>query len=312
MDVEEVVRLVHEAYDRLPAKGKPGRNEWTTLAAVVVVCAEGKVSVASLATGVHCLSTEKIAQDATSLVHDLHAEILALRAFNLHLLEQGGGDFRHAKIYLYVSEIPCGDASMEETMSLQVDPSPWTPLPTAAAGRRGRGREDFGRLGICRTKPGRGDAPPTHVASCSDKLSLRQCTGILSSPTRAILPPLYMDGLVLPRHPVGCTRAFEQRMAHLRGWSCGEYAYHPLPIVVTSTPFAQARGPDKSPCPASIVHSPGGHTEVLVGGLRMGSASVSSPRRSLSTHCAHNLHAKSNSIKILGVKRQVKQKLGWM
>lgn len=120
------------------------------------------------------------------MLHDWHAEIIAIRAFNHFLLqecfrltqspeslssfvrrremdelsiENGLQPFavREAlKIHMYCSEAPCGDASMELIMELQDDPSPWpVPLKLESGIRPEalKGRSHFSELGIVRRKP---------------------------------------------------------------------------------------------------------------------------------------------------------------
>ena len=100
-------------------------------------------------------------------------------------------------IHMYCSAAPCGDASMELTMSSQPDATPWTTQP-AADEMLGRG--NFDRLGVVRRKPARPDAPLTLSKSCSDKLALKQCTGLLSGMASLLLWPgdVYLQSVVLP------------------------------------------------------------------------------------------------------------------
>ncbi|KNG51049.1 trna-specific adenosine deaminase [Stemphylium lycopersici] len=89
---------------------------------------------------------------ASNVLHDWHAEVVAIRAFNRFLLDEcllissppyPTSDFikqpdteEHASqpfairddvsIHMYCSEAPCGDASMELTMAAQEDATPWT------------------------------------------------------------------------------------------------------------------------------------------------------------------------------------------
>lgn len=120
------------------------------------------------------------------VLHDWHAEILALRAFNHFLLQEclsliqdpsvsssilvRAGASRDnkarqpfavreaAKIHMYCSEAPCGDASMESVMDAQEDATPWrvtSPDTADAVSSKLRGRGNFSELGIVRRKPGR-------------------------------------------------------------------------------------------------------------------------------------------------------------
>lgn len=135
-----------------------------------------------------CLPYSKIPQAKGTVLHDWHAEVLALRAFNYFLIQEchdlarapssssliirrregqealDQNDFQpftlreDVKLHMYCSEAPCGDASMELVMEAQDDATPW---PEAAspgtedvpAGKRLHGRGYFSQLGIVRRKP---------------------------------------------------------------------------------------------------------------------------------------------------------------
>ena len=114
------------------------------------------------------------------VLHDWHAEIVAIRAFNHFLLQEckmlvqdeafqssvltrndhdnAHGGSKHPfsirtsiKIFMYCSEAPCGDASMELVMEAQEDATPWRIAPSSDAGLLGRG--SFSQLGVVRRKP---------------------------------------------------------------------------------------------------------------------------------------------------------------
>jgi tRNA-specific adenosine deaminase 1 len=136
-------------------------------------------------TGMKCLPRNKLATANGGILHDCHAEILAIRTFNRFLIDEcsrlaGDTDAisqvierRPAhelteskpqlftvkvdiKIHMYCSESPCGDASMELVMQAQLDPTPWNrSLDLDRDGDELPGRADFARLGIVRRKPGK-------------------------------------------------------------------------------------------------------------------------------------------------------------
>ncbi|KAI1772738.1 adenosine deaminase/editase [Hypoxylon cercidicola] len=238
-----------------------------------------------------CLPASKIPQTQGNVLHDWHAEVLAIRALNRFVLDEckamlqgcsseflrlrtsdemtagaeGGWngqpftwreDFR---LHMYCSEAPCGDASMELIMASQEDATPWdtppplttinaaTTTPTTSLEPTLPGRAYFSQLGVVRRKPARSDAQPTLSKSCSDKLALKQCTSLLSSPAALLVDPrhVYLDTLVLPasRHSdSACRRAFsaEGRMLSLsreveKG---GCYAFRPFVVNTTTSEFA--------------------------------------------------------------------------
>lgn len=135
-----------------------------------------------------CLPARSVPQARGYVLHDWHAEILAIRAFNRFLVQEchsmakspeatshilrrrtaseissgrGVQPFTlhdHVKIYMYCSEAPCGDASMELTMHAQDDATPW-PVPSEDASSIEKstdllqGRGYFSQLGTVRRKP---------------------------------------------------------------------------------------------------------------------------------------------------------------
>jgi len=140
-----------------------------------------------------CLPKSKIPNAKGVVLHDCHAEIVAIRTFNRFLLdecallaqdslatslfverrsvdqvdEESPQPFTikdNVSIHMYCSEAPCGDVSMELVMQAQEDATPWEvrPLPqehsegvsnNSAAEMKGRG--NFSELGIVRRKPGK-------------------------------------------------------------------------------------------------------------------------------------------------------------
>ncbi|KAF2476897.1 tRNA-specific adenosine deaminase [Lindgomyces ingoldianus] len=186
-----------------------------------------------------CLPSAKLLLAHGNILHDWHAEVLAIRAFNRFILDEcrllsippytpsrfvrrrRTSEITEAEyqpfaikddvsIHMYCSEAPCGDASMELVMNAQEDSTPWTsPPPTVSSEDSNadptlaaiRGRSHFGLLGAVRLKPARPDAPPALSKSCTDKLALAQCTSILSSLSSLLITPrnAYLSSLVLPK-----------------------------------------------------------------------------------------------------------------
>ncbi|KAI0894145.1 adenosine deaminase/editase [Annulohypoxylon nitens] len=165
---DDIAALVLKHYDALPAKRKPvvrsnDLREWVPLAGIVAQGENDELFCLSMATGMKCLPSSKVAQAQGNVLHDWHAEILAIRAFNRFVLDeckalaQGGsskflrrrtsdemssscpgeiGERRpwHGQpfawkediiLHMYCSEAPCGDASMELIMDSQEDATPW-------------------------------------------------------------------------------------------------------------------------------------------------------------------------------------------
>ncbi|KAK4080493.1 hypothetical protein Trihar35433_1598 [Trichoderma harzianum] len=168
-----IARAVISQFEKLPSKRKPcvrdnGLHEWVPLSGIVAE-KHGILTCLALATGMKCLPASKLGDSKGVAIHDWHAEILAIRAFNRYLLDEcqsvidGSRDDPRAilqqsdaldietesdryarpfgvrpgvKLHMYCSEAPCGDASMELIMAAQEDASPWelpTPVPTPAS-----------------------------------------------------------------------------------------------------------------------------------------------------------------------------------
>ncbi|KAJ2902785.1 hypothetical protein MKZ38_000139 [Zalerion maritima] len=293
---DNIAQAVLTKFDALPPKRKPtvrgnGIVEWVPLSGIVAECTSYRypfiVLYAVQYQCLKCLPQTRIATLQGRILHDSHAEILALRGFNHYLLtcchslldppaspspyasdpeeppniityHHGTDGLPPFKIkegiclHLYTSEAPCGDSSMELVMAAQEDSTPWpsspppglppqeTPAPPPAPSsgapnsleptpRNLPGRANFSSLSVLRRKPSRADAPPTLSKSCSDKLSLKQCTSLLSSLTSLFIRPtnVYLASIIIPQVQLdvcapGFARAFggaegEGRMAPLGG-----------------------------------------------------------------------------------------------
>ncbi|OJD17025.1 hypothetical protein AJ78_02869 [Emergomyces pasteurianus Ep9510] len=92
-----IARLVHSHFDALPKRSKPtihpnGSREWVPLSGIVLVIGEDTpnetLTCVAIATGAKCLPSTQINQCQGLVLHDSHAEILAIRAFNHWLLEE--------------------------------------------------------------------------------------------------------------------------------------------------------------------------------------------------------------------------------
>jgi tRNA-specific adenosine deaminase 1 len=270
-----------------------------------------------------CLPSTKISLAQGRCLHDWHAEIVALRALNHYLLQECdtlasdpasssyfvrragrtsacSASSQHSqhpfaiqddvKIYMYCSEAPCGDASMELIMAAQDDATPWEkPVDTDSNGLTGRGY--FSELGVVRRKPARGDAPQTLSKSCTDKLSMKQCTSVLSCLPSLLINPgnAYIDALVLPssQHVSAATdRAFGPggRMSSLMSsgaaehWNDG-YAFKPFQVIETSLEFEHSRRayPASTKTTGSNITAmwTPRHQEVLIGGSIQGNKQFS-------------------------------------
>lgn len=209
---QQVAQKVIQTFNSIK-KGKPttrsnGIKEWTVMASVVMI-SNGAINPITIATGVKALPDKVRAYSKGLMVHDLHAEVLALRAFNRYLLDEvAKGDSKilskqdekfslnsEIQLALVITEAPCGDASMGY---IAQNSTPWSSDGPNKRQKLGRGRNNFDRLGIVRTKPGRADSIPTLSKSCSDKLCMKQLTGINNCMTSEMINPIYLDYLMVP------------------------------------------------------------------------------------------------------------------
>lgn len=253
-EADAIARVVLEKFDRLPSRRKPrvrdnGAREWVPLSGIAAKHGDGSLKCVVLATGMKCLPASKVPSANGVVLHDWHAEVLAMRTLNHFVLQEckalaagqsstyirrkahdepGTQPFawrEDVTLHMYSSKVPCGDASMELAISAQDDASPWdAPLPPHLMDKVDGdapelallGRACFSQLGVIRRKPSRADAPPTLSKSCSDKIALKQCTSLLSSLGSLLVSPrgLYLSSLVLPESQfsaTACERCFGPR-----------------------------------------------------------------------------------------------------
>lgn len=286
-----------------------------------------------------CLPRSKIPDARGSILHDCHAEIIALRAFNRYLIDEcalltslsgsisavieprAGDQITEsspqpfairgdAHIHMYCSEAPCGDASMELTMQAQEDSTPWQ-LPPSTSDVDGEdmsrtvqeleGRGYFSKLGIVRRKPGtdslfcpsiqfsqttaRSDAPLSLSKSCTDKLTLKQCTSILNAAASVLIAAdrAYINTLTIPasQHvPTAAARAFspDGRMSALKPETIANwppsYQYQTFRVRTTNLEFSLSRrsgsrGQKMTPSNLTAVYTPH-FQETLIGGVLQG------------------------------------------
>ncbi|KAH8661914.1 adenosine deaminase/editase [Xylariales sp. PMI_506] len=90
---DDIATLVLQHFAQLPAKRKPlvrdnGMHEWVPLSAIVAHGPDIGLRCLSLATGMKCLPHSKLPRAQGAVLHDWHAEVLAIRAFNRFVLDE--------------------------------------------------------------------------------------------------------------------------------------------------------------------------------------------------------------------------------
>lgn len=290
----EVAQLVLKVYTSLPANGKPllrsnNVREWTVLAGIVIKSLEtNKLETVALATGVKASPESVITQSNGKVLHDCHAEVLAIRAFNVYVLEKGTSHI--GEIYMYISHPPCGDASMSALNGgedWEVESVEEIPLLI-------RGRAHYNQTGRIRTKPGRQDSRLTMSKSCSDKLCLRQSRGLLLTPLKFMYANtntdasfqtseparnLFLTAIVCPVILPDFDRAFSR-------WNPS----HRFQYMKTDVEFVDGNSTNAVPSPCSLVWTLGSK-EVIANGVKQGSKGVPSrlSRRCIAEKVCANL-----------------------
>lgn len=178
-----VADKVFSLYKSLPKKGKPQGREVTVLSAFLLSSPSQDTEVIALGTGTKCIGRSKLTHSG-NIVNDSHAEIIARRAllrffyaeiqclndnngFQNSIFESeldGSGGIKYKiragwKLHLYISQLPCGDASL-------------CLVPSSIEGCSEL-------IGLVQRKPGRGDT--TLSVSCSDKIARWNVVGVQGS-----------------------------------------------------------------------------------------------------------------------------------
>lgn len=219
-------------------------------------------------------------------------------------------------VHMFSTEPPCGDASMESVMSARGAEGavPWTRELEDNGTRDGlQGRGYFSELGVVRRKPARADAEVSLSKSCSDKLAVRECMGILNGVVGALVERVWLRSLLLPwgkGKEEAMERAFgkEGRLRSLsqlessRGVVVRTLALEMLPPEYPRFTYEKSgSGQCKAGNVASIWiagrNGKGAEVcEALINGVRQGYKQSSEDTRKASVTCRENMWRKGREI----------------
>jgi tRNA-specific adenosine deaminase 1 len=236
-----------------------GQSQYTVLAGVVLErVTDGSTECVALGTGLKCLNFKQL-KEYGDVVNDFHAEVVCRRSFKRYLLGQmlrslendpsavftmatspvvsddsaDPEQTTNAKatlfqlkpghyFHLYISQAPCGEASMSFVDSKQTQDQreineakrqrflestngdaesflthETLPLGASVMGKVIRGRMGYQIRGYPRSKPGRGDADVTTSMSCTDKLSLWSSLGLNGSLVGLLCEQIHLKSIVV-------------------------------------------------------------------------------------------------------------------
>lgn len=197
------------------------------------------------------------------------------------------------KLALYISDPPCGDASMS---NIATGDMPWKDPNDGIL----RGRANFNTVGVVRTKPGRADSKPSYSKSCSDKLCLKQFTGVLNAISSTCIEPIYLLYLVIPEnkfHAGDFRRCFHDRLG-LFDSDLGFHQLQCLPFAKDEFPFRKQHERSQ-PLNLCVVHCELDQTsQVLQNGVKNGAfiKNKAPKRNGASLICRRNLWQQSKDL----------------
>lgn len=280
MNPDLIADCIIAFYESLPRRGKPQSSEWSVLAGIVAVESDSSMEAVCAATGTRCIGKALMRPEGTVL-HDSHAETIARRALIHQTFSELLGETEPLitrneppTLVFYVSELPCGDASIvpvDESSMLSLSRADGAatgftnitgakPIPELPLDLRDDRGVPVHTTGIPRLKSCRSDARPGNISlslSCSDKLKKWGKLGFQS----ALLPHnLEISSLVIgqPGLSEAAQNAVQNSLAS-------------FDVYFTSHAFSNCRSNARtSSAGHGVVATVGGLREVISGGESLG------------------------------------------